>query len=150
MSEATLETPATAKPKKKYLFQVLAGTHWEKGEVENDLGHKVIKDIAYGPGRPAGDIVESDIDLAKRFNSANPAHPPRFRRLGEDGQRDARAEELKVERQRSAGAQSALASALRKMSRQQLVQWAEEQEIDLRGANRHEEVLQVVLASLDS
>ena len=141
--QAVAEAPK--QKKKKYLFQVLAGRHWEPGEVENDRGQKVIKDIKYGPKCPAGDIVESDLELDKLFNRP---HSTKFQRVGEDGQRDARAEELKVEREKSAGAQSALSSALKKMSRAELVAWAEEQEIDLKGAQKHEDVLRAVLGTL--
>lgn len=147
--QATLEAPvkvAPAKSKKKYVFQVLGGRHWEPGEVTDDTGKTVVKDIKYGPGCPFGDIVETDVELDKRFNRPN--FPPKFRRLGEEGVRDAQAEEVRAERQQKNTAQAALRSALERMPRDALVQWAEEQKIDLRGAVKRDDVLRTILGTL--
>lgn len=143
MSEqAVLDPP---KAKKKYLFQVLAGSHWEAGDVVDDRGHTVTKDIQYGPGRPAGDLVETDVELDKRFNRPN---SQKFKRLGEGVQRDTKDVELNAERQRATLASAGLRKALEKMQRAELVAWAEEQEIDLGGAVKRDDVLRILLEAV--
>lgn len=141
---ATAEAPT--KGKKKYLFQVLAGQHWEAGEVTDDTGRKVIKDIKYGPGSPHGDLIETDVELDKRFNQ--PPYSIKFKRVGEGAERDAKMIELQAEKQKVTSAQTGLKSALEKMPRAELVAWAEEQEIDLGGAQKREDVLRVILGTL--
>ena len=139
MSEQATLAPPQAK---KYLFQVLAGQHWESGEVADDTGRTVKRDIKYGPNCPAGDLVETDVELDKRFNRPN---SQKFRRMGEGAQRDTKDVELNAERQRAALASAGLRKALEKMQRAELVGWAEEQEIDLSGAVKRDDVLKILL-----
>ena len=163
-----VKQPSANKPK-RFAFQVLGGTHWEAGPTcpdckeivtkegkcskceydakgQYETRQPVIRDIKYGPGRPAGDIVETNVDLAKLHN--RPGTPPKFRRLGEEGVRDDHAAELTAERQRANMAERTLKSALEKMTRDGLVAWAEEQGIELKGAAKREDVLRIVLGSL--
>lgn len=142
---AVTAAPPPAQRKKKYAFQVLAGRHWEPGEVVDDTGRTSIKDVRYGPGCPAGDIVETDVELDRRFNRPNSI---KFKRVGADGQRDARLEEVNAERHKANSAQAALKAALEKMPRDALVAWAEEQEINLGNAVKRDEVLRAILAAL--
>lgn len=145
--QAPAATGVTAKPKKRFTFQILGGSHWEPGVVVDDQGNKRIKDIPYGPGRKAGDIVDTDVDLALRFN--RPGMPPKVRRLGEDGVTDAHGQELKAERNRANLAQQVLLSALQKMTREALLAWAEENKIDVGKAVKKEDVLQAITVAIN-
>ena len=151
MSDTTLvsvlaKTPPTKAPLpktgKKYKFQVLGGTHYEQGEVEDPTtGRKGIKDIAYGKGREAGDIVDSNLELDRLHNRRNSL---KFRRLGEDG--DPFPEELRQERLRASDAETRYRKALDRMSVRELVELAEDEKVEVKGQTKKEELVRTLLS----
>lgn len=107
-------------------FELLAGAHTE-GEVSQ--GTRVI----YHPG----DIIESDVDLAKMFGSE------KFRKMDES--------EPNVAKKRSQSQQTITIPTreeLNKMSMADLRALAAEEEIDVSTTSKKEEVVNMIISSL--
>lgn len=152
MSNATLQQPtskstsAAAKPadtqlKKKYRFEVLGGAHWEPGEVEDpQTGRKTTKDIPYGPGRPAGPFIDSDIELDRLYNRKNAI---KFKRLGEGD--ETWPEDLKRELLRANEAEARYKRALNNLDAKGLMSHADGEGIDTKGQSKKEDLIKTIL-----
>lgn len=137
---AVAAAPVATAPKLRR-FQVLAGSHWEPREVvDPETGHKRVRDVPFGPGRPAGDIVETSVDLCRRFNRPGSV---KFRDLGEEN--DPVGMEIKAERAARLDAETRLRAAFEAMTARSLIEYAEKQGWDLMGATSKEKVLPLVL-----
>ena len=106
---------------KKFKFEVLRGSH-RIGAVR-DKNNRILV-----PGRnvKAGDIVESNVDLVQKF----PSEPPKYRRV-----------DVVVE------AEKDLESELRQLTKPQLIERAEAQEIDLSDCHSKEAMIKRLLES---
>lgn len=119
---------ATQSPPKALLrFKLLAGGHI-------GVDPRTKKERVYR----AGEIVESETDLAERFNSRIPGSPRKFERIFNDtayGSEQAKKEDEFL-------------STLDSMNLKELLKVAEEEEIDLKGATKREDILKIIKASV--
>ena len=103
----------------KYKFKVLRGSH-RVGPVKDEEG--VITKPGYNAKK--GSIVETDVDLAKRF----PSDPPKFMRI------DVVQEE-----------ENGFEEELRALTVDELKEKAEAEEVDLSGCHRKDDIIQAFL-----
>lgn len=109
-------------------FQLLVGTH-----VGDDNKHYT-----------AGDIIETQTNLAARFNEPN--CPPKFRRLTEK-EFAAEQENQAFRKQQEADKNKKPGDGLDSLSLEDLRKLAEEEEIDLGKSKTKEEVLKAIRSS---
>jgi len=170
VAEATAENKVRAN--KPYKFQIMGGAHLEGsdikvykrtaegleelvGEFECDADfrlaypqgipygyRKLSKDVMYGPGRPVGDIISSDLELDKMYDRNG---SKKYRRLDENN--NPVVEELKAERIGRQEAENRYRKALARMSPRELIDLAAEDGVDLKGETKKEGVQALLLAS---
>ncbi len=173
MATATTKAPELAKADKPFKFQVMGGAHYEGTDIKVykrtadgledlvaelacdadfrlnfpqglPLGYrKVSRDVAYGPKRPDGDIVESDLELDKMFNRNG---SKKYQRLGADNNAVS-ADDLRTERIGRQEAENRYRKALARMSVRELIDLAEADGVELRGNTKKDEVTAILLAA---
>lgn len=137
--------PTKVKPLEqgKMSFEVMHGGHTVFCEIEDpETGNKVNRDVLFGPNRAVGKIITSDIDLCRRFNT--PGQPKKYRRLDADTG-ESWPLELAEERNKSATATAKLRKVLSKLSVKDLINYANEERINLNGSKNKESILQMIL-----
>jgi hypothetical protein len=105
---------------KRYKFEVLRGSH-RVGAIREKVTNRV---LTPGYNVKAGGTVESNIDLCKKFES----DPPKYRRV-----------DVVAEVEKDLGAQ------LRGLTKAQLIERAEAQEIDLEGRHSKDAIIEALL-----
>lgn len=127
-----------------FKFKLLAGRHDEPDRTRPQNAHGRHPRRIYREG----EVVETDVDLAKRFNV--PGYPPKFAAVEEPAERI-----VYVDRPVPAEAAGAVATAdipsaekLSEMSLAELRQFAEDEEIDVDGATTKSTVIRLIRASL--
>lgn len=131
-------------------FQVRYGTYWQGDEFDPTNGRQVKAPTPYGPGRKAGDIVETSQDLTKLNDRRHP-NGPRFVRLGDqsnlvEAQLTA---DLTAERNRANKLTIALRKDLEGKTVRELIEYAETNELDLQNETKKDNILKRLFEHLD-
>lgn len=111
--------PQVKSTKPKFRFRLMRGIH-RKGAIRDERGHVVEEGKNFKPG----EIIETDVNLAELF----PSQPPKFVRIDEIVEQETQ-----------------MTDVYKKMSLQELKSLAEEQEIDLTGITKKEEIINLLL-----
>lgn len=140
----------------KYRFRIRSGTYWkpepvvneETGQPLRDKDNNIVtKDVIYGPKRPAGDIVDVNINLAKRFNT--PGRQAMFELLGVDD--NPLVGQLIEMQERVEASERRYRRALASMSQRELLDHAKLEGVNLQGEvdERRVRVILLRAAGLD-
>jgi hypothetical protein len=152
--KATEPAPTSSPKGEKY--QVRYGTFWHGEEYDRitdpkdprfpGTGRVIKPGVPYGPGRPAGDVVETNQDLTKLNDRRHP-NGPRFVKLGSQDNRVEAELTAQLHQKTEAHARLMLSTKnlLSRMSARELIEYAEGEEIDLKGETRKDAVLRIVL-----
>lgn len=149
---ATLEAPASKKQAKPVLkFRVLGGSHYvptpqvdEDGDpILTEDGKPVMKDVPYGPNRPAGDIVTTTERLDRKFNRPG---SKKYELLGEN--EDPILGQLQEVEERNRNLAARLTSSIRAMTARELIEYCEAEGFDHQGETDKDKLVQIVLRSV--
>jgi hypothetical protein len=156
MSTATMTPPRASTqskgPKPLYKFRIHSGTYWkaeplkdeETGEQVMDAnGKPVFKDVVYGPGHAAGDIVETPDRLDKRHNREG--FPPQFELLGQDG--NPLVGKVEQAEKRASESERRFRKAVDALDGGALLDFAKKDGIDLKGETDEKKVRALILTA---
>lgn len=137
---------AKAEPK-VFRFRVHAGGHFHPMPVLDDEGNQIVRDgkpfmqdVIFGPGRPAGDIVVTNVRLDKLHNTGN---FKKFELL--DQNNNPLVTQLQETEQQRDSANERFRKALGKMTQRELLDYATAEGIDLKGELADAKVRDLIL-----